>query len=106
MTVSSTELRKRNTLYRDLNIIFQLVNCNFFDSAWAYGDGRSDPVVFTAAGGGWGIRYSGGGVTNVAWGFLNSTPVCGDYDGDGRAEAAIWRAAKAAWELLSNKAER
>jgi hypothetical protein len=32
--------------------------------------------------------------------------VIGDYDGDGRAEPAVWRAAKAAWDVRFNQAAR
>jgi hypothetical protein len=33
----------------------------------------------------------------AVWGIAGDTPLTGDYDGDGRAEIAIWRPADGRW---------
>ena len=67
------------------------------------GDGRTDVAVWRPAGepdalfwfefeGDWYItRSSDGGITTFRWGASDDVPVPADYDGDGRADIAIWR---------------
>lgn len=62
------------------------------------GDGKADPVIVRNVGGGpsgaigWWIRNSGtGSATYTQWGIATDYFVGGDYDGDGKADVAIWR---------------
>ncbi len=74
------------------------------------GDGRTDVAVWRPAGepaarfwfefeGTWYItRSSDAGVTSLRWGASDDVPVPADYDGDGRADIAIWR--DGAWHIV------
>ena len=74
------------------------------------GDGRTDVAVWRPAGepearfwfefeGDWYIaRSSDGGVTTFRWGASDDVPVPADFDGDGRADIAIWR--DGAWYIV------
>lgn len=62
------------------------------------GDGKVDPVIVRNVGGGpsgavgWWIRNSSNGsATYTQWGIASDTFVGGDFDGDGKADVAIWR---------------
>ena len=72
------------------------------------GDGKSDPAVVIPPAGGQSQAYrillstrnydTGASVTIPAgWPGLGDTPVPADYDGDGKADAAIWRANSGVW---------
>ncbi|MBI3422850.1 MAG: VCBS repeat-containing protein, partial [Acidobacteria bacterium] len=41
----------------------------------------------------------------VQWGTLNDQAGAGDYDGDGRADLAVWRAADHTWYILNSRAQ-
>ena len=83
------------------------------------GDGRTDLAVYRPNGdcvsgvGFWEIRDPAGGINRVSYGgsFLDPArdytldmPVPADYDGDGRADMAIFRPSTATWYLLRSKA--
>ena len=61
----------------------------------------------------WEIREPGGGIHRVSYGgsvldpcrdYTLDMPVPADYDGDGRADIAIFRPSTATWYLLRSKA--
>jgi uncharacterized delta-60 repeat protein len=72
------------------------------------GDGFTDLAVFRPSNGLWTIRYSNNPSYPTAtavdvsftWGSANDTPVPGDYDGDGRADLAVFRRSAASWYIL------
>jgi len=65
------------------------------------GDGvSSDVVVYGTVNGWWQIkRLSDNYQTNVWFGGEGYVPVPGDYDGDGRVDLAVYRAASASWYI-------
>ena len=73
------------------------------------GDGRSDPTVVRNTGTRleWWIRLSSGGMEHFVWGLpqdFNSTSLlCPDVDGDGKADATVWRSGTPSvfWSRLS-----
>jgi hypothetical protein len=62
------------------------------------GDGKTDPVVIRNTGGGpggqvtWFVARSTAGPMAVQWGLSTDSPVCGDYDADGKSDITVWRA--------------
>ena len=73
------------------------------------GDGRADLIVWRASTGTWywltsssGYSYNAGG--GIQWGNpgLGDQPVLGDYDGDGKADLAVWRASTGTWYWLTS----
>lgn len=55
-------------------------------------DGRTDISVFRPSTGTWFLNRSTDGFTAVAWGLSTDVPVPGDYDGDDKSDAAVYRA--------------
>ena len=73
------------------------------------GDLRADLIIWRASTGTWywltsssGYSYAAGG--GIQWGnpSLGDQPVAGDYDGDGRADLAVWRASTGTWYWLTS----
>lgn len=73
------------------------------------GDGITDLAVFRRGGrleqakrdGTWLIKGSrDGSMVNKVWGQSADTPVVANYDGDGKADLAVWRGAYAHWYIL------
>ncbi len=50
----------------------------------------------------WYVRRDDGGATTVAFGLSTDTPVQRDYDGDAKADVAVFRAATATWYILAS----
>ena len=71
------------------------------------GDGKDD-LILGRASTGYVRRSTDQTVEAAPWGRLQAskTVAFGDYDGDGKAEPAIWRVAKAAWDVLFNQTPR
>ncbi len=71
------------------------------------GDGRADVAVYRAGtNGGQGTFYfrgtnnnPSGAITFVPWGLAGDVPVMGDYDGDGRLDAAVFRPSTGVWYI-------
>jgi len=73
------------------------------------GDGKADLVVWRASTGTWYWLTSSSGYTyaaagGVQWGnqSLGDVPLAGDFDGDGRADLAVWRASTDVWYWLTS----
>lgn len=72
------------------------------------GDGKTDFAVFRVQEGNWYILLSGGGVVVRNWGgyvqngnvITLDQPVPGDYDGDNRADIAVYRASESNWYII------
>ena len=71
------------------------------------GDGKADPAVYrNSATGSQNIFYyrgslnnPSGNVTYVPWGTAGDLPMRGDFDGDGKQDAAIYRPSDAFWYI-------
>ncbi len=74
------------------------------------GDGKADPTVYrnTAAANQNFFYYRGslnnptGATTYLAWGTTGDKAVRGDFDGDGKADAAVFRPSNAVWYILQS----
>jgi hypothetical protein len=76
------------------------------------GDGRADLAMFRPSTGVWYIlksstNYSwsasnGSGYMAYSWGGSGDIPVPADYDGDGRADLAVYRPSTGAWFILKS----
>jgi hypothetical protein len=68
--------------------------------------GGADPTVFRTSAGSpqatWWISPSNAGPTSIAWGTYGDVPVPGDYDGDHRADPAVWRPSTGLWYVLTS----
>jgi uncharacterized cupin superfamily protein len=73
------------------------------------GDHKSDLVVWRASTGTWywlssSSAYSYAGARGVQWGnaALGDVPILADFDGDGKADMAVWRASNGSWYWLTS----
>jgi hypothetical protein len=74
------------------------------------GDGKADPAVYrdSAVGSQSYFYYRGSlanpgrNVTFVPWGTTGDKPMHGDFDGDGKADAAVFRPGSQAWYILQS----
>ncbi len=71
------------------------------------GDGKADPAVWSAQTGDWYVLKSSDAYQdrssvriNLGLAPASDIPMAGDFDGDGRAEPAVWRASGVAWSDL------
>jgi len=74
------------------------------------GDGKTDIAVWRPSNGYWFIQRSTVGVFDYddypgnrspeLWGMSTDIPVPGDYDGDGKADIAVWRPTTGYWYIL------
>jgi uncharacterized delta-60 repeat protein len=72
------------------------------------GDGRTDLATFTPISGIWHIRYSSRILNldyptfdvSIPFGTSTDKPVAADYDGDGRADVAVYRPSEGRWYIL------
>ncbi len=66
-------------------------------------DGDSITDIASFVNGNWMIRRSSDGQTQaLSWGTSGDIPVTGDYDGDGKAELAIYRPSTNTWWILQS----
>ncbi len=71
------------------------------------GDGKGDFVVYRPSTGRWHIQFTSVaafadvdvGLLDAQWGLEGDIPVPADYDGDGRADLAVWRPQSGEWYL-------
>ncbi|MBK9155355.1 MAG: VCBS repeat-containing protein [Chloracidobacterium sp.] len=72
------------------------------------GDGKTDFVVVRAAGGvgtplTWFTAINGGGpIGTTTWGVNGDVILAGDYDGDGRDDASVWRSSNATFYIIQS----
>jgi hypothetical protein len=71
------------------------------------GDGKADVAVYRAGtNSGQGTFYfrgtnnnPSGAITFIPWGLAGDVPVMGDYDGDGKLDAAVFRSSNSVWYI-------
>lgn len=73
------------------------------------GDGKDDLAIWRPSDGMWWIFNSGFTTghakdyyTAQQWGLFGDKPVPGDFDGDGKANLAVWRESLGMWFVLNN----
>lgn len=74
------------------------------------GDGRADPAIYrdSAFGSQGYFFYRGslnnpsGNITYVPWGTAGDMPMRGDFDGDGKQDAAVFRPSNSTWYILQS----
>lgn len=74
------------------------------------GDGKADPAVFRNSVGAaesyfyfrGSLANPGGNVTYLRWGQSGDRAVRGDYDGDGKQDAAVYRPSSGIWYILQS----
>jgi hypothetical protein len=75
------------------------------------GDGRSDFVIYRPSNGIWSILFTGasfpgggGPLGSVQFGWPGDIPVPADFDGDRRADIAVWRPSTGEWHISDSSA--
>src|SRR6185437_9172781 len=63
--------------------------------------GRVFPRVFRPGNQNWYLFENYSNIVTTTWGESGDIPVSGDFDGDGKADVAIWRPADGMWWTLS-----
>src|SRR5205823_6325703 len=75
------------------------------------GDGKTDLALWRPTDGTWHIAPSNGTppiTPNIAaaqttqWGLPGDIPITGDFDGDGKADLALWRPVNATWYIIQS----
>src|SRR5262249_37169053 len=74
------------------------------------GDGKADPAVYRNGGAGGqsfiffrgSLNNPNGNITFVPWGLGGDVPVRGDFDGDGKMDAAVFRSTDLNWYILKS----
>lgn len=73
------------------------------------GDGLVDMAAWSPISGSWTIRHSSTGniqTKNIGAALskqqMSNTPVPADYDGDGRADIAVWHAGSGEWQIVAS----
>jgi hypothetical protein len=74
------------------------------------GDGKADPAVYRNGGVGsqsfiffrGSLNNPNGNITFVPWGLGGDVPVRGDFDGDGKMDAAVFRSSDLNWYILKS----
>ncbi len=76
------------------------------------GDGKADPAVFRDSGSGQTFFYyrgslnnPGGAITYLPWGTAGDKPMHGDFDGDGKFDAAIFRPSNQTWYIRQSSTQ-
>jgi hypothetical protein len=62
--------------------------------------GRVFPQVFRPGSSYWYLLAGYSTIVSVQWGLPGDTPVSGDFDGDGKADFAIWRPSDGMWWVI------
>src|SRR6476659_8710359 len=52
--------------------------------------------------GAWYAAHSSGGATTTSFGVSTDVDVMADYDGDGKADVAVWRPSNGLWYILQS----
>jgi len=65
-------------------------------------DFRTDFTIVRSGTNTWYTALSDGGATTTVWGGAGDVDVMGDYDGDGKADIAVWRPSDGNWYIVQS----